>query len=439
MMRGRIALLLAAALAVIGLNLGPSMAQSNARPKAVRVAIVTFFSGSGTVSGVPQANFAKMMIDEINETGGIAGVPIQAQYVDETGGPSKNVTEFRQLAAQHPDAVLGYISSADCLAVAPVAEELHQLTIFSGCTTDALFEGHHYAYVFRTIPPTSSSAVAGAMYLLTVDPSVKTIAGINPDYAYGRDEWKYFTEAMHSFRPDVRPVGDLWPQLGAGNYSSEISRLVALHPDAIYSSLWGGDLIAFIQQALAQGLFQQSKLVFASVTEAGLKGLEALPDGVIGGSNNTYLFHPGPIRRPAVKRLIDTYRSRFGEYPVTMYAYPSQTSLEVLRAAYHKAMAQSGGQWPTQEALAAALVGIHIETPLGPLAIRSDHNATYHEEYGISVHVSQYPFAVFNRIVHFPADLIIAPVGTTAEAWIESLKPGYLSRVPKATVYPTTP
>lgn len=433
-MMKRIVIMLIAALAMLGSGLGFSRAQP-AKPKTVRVAVITFFSGSGTVSGVPEANFAKMMIDEINKAGGIAGVPITAQYVDESGGTAKNVTVLRQLATQHFDALIGYISSGDCLAVAPVADELHQLAIFSGCTTDALFQGHHYQYVFRTIPPTSSSAVSGAMYLLNEVPSVRTVAGINPDYAFGRDEWKYFTEAVHAFRPDVKPVGDLWPQLGAGTYTSEISRLLALHPDAIYSSLWGGDLIAFIQQGLAQGLFQQTKLVFASVTEAGIEGLKALPDGVIGGSNNTYLFHPGPILQPRIKQLLENYRTRFGEYPVTMYAFPTQTGLQALKAAYDRAMAQNGGKWPSTDELAKAMVGVHLNTVLGPLDIRTDHNAAYHEEYGVSAHSPQYPFAVFNRVVHFPADVIMAPVGTTADAWIASLQPSYLAKMPKPSTY----
>jgi branched-chain amino acid transport system substrate-binding protein len=411
-----------------------SLAQS-AKPKALRVAVVTFFSGSGTISGVPEANFAKMTIDEINKAGGVGGVPVEAQYVDESGGPAKVVTEFRQLATQHFDVVTGYISSGDCLAVAPVAEELHQLTIFSGCTTDALFEGHRYRYVFRVLPPTSSNAIAGAAYLLTEDPSVRTIAGINPDYAYGRDEWKYFTEAVHQFKPGVRAVGDLWPELFSGKYSSEISRLIALHPDAIYSSLWGGDLVAFIQQGLAQGLFQQTKLVFATVTEAGLEGLKVLPDGVIGGSNNTYLFHPGPILHPDLKRLIDGYRARYGEYPITMYAYPTRNAFVVTKAGYTRALSQNGGRWPTAEQVAAALVGVHVNTELGPLDIRADHNAWYHEQYGTSVKTSQYPFAVFNRVVDFPPMLIQAPVGTSADAWIASLGPSFLSTVPKPSTY----
>lgn len=122
-----------------------------------------------------------------------------------------------------------------------------------------------------------------------------------------------------------------------------------------------------------------------------------------------------------------------------MGAYPSQTSLAVLRAACYRAMGHSR-QRPTAHALAAALVGLCIDTPFGPLEMQSDHNATYHGQYGISVHVPRCRFAVFNRIVDCPADLVvIAPVGTTAEAWNASLKRDDPSRVPEAVVYPRRP
>ncbi len=49
--------------------------------------------------------------------------------------------------------MIGYISSGDCLAVAPVAEELKKLTIFFDCGTPRIFEDASYKYVFRTGAP----------------------------------------------------------------------------------------------------------------------------------------------------------------------------------------------------------------------------------------------------------------------------------------------
>jgi len=61
------------------------------------------------------------------------------------------VTELRNLIErQNVDFVIGYISSGDCLAVAPVAEELKTLTILFDCGTPRVFEEASYKYVFRT-------------------------------------------------------------------------------------------------------------------------------------------------------------------------------------------------------------------------------------------------------------------------------------------------
>ncbi len=63
------------------------------------------------------------------------------------------------------DAIVGYISSGNCLAVAPVAEELQVLTVFWVCGT-LRFEENSYKYVFRTAPHATMDYVAGAHYVV---------------------------------------------------------------------------------------------------------------------------------------------------------------------------------------------------------------------------------------------------------------------------------
>src|SRR5699024_5462775 len=152
----------------------------------------------------------------INAAGGIDGVPIKAKYIDEAGGASKNVTTFRQVA-DTVDVVIGYVSSSDCLAVAPVAEELQLPTIFSACTTNKLLAGHDYKWVFRTQPPVSANALATALYIAKTRPDIKSIAGINQDYAFGRGSWKYFSAAIHALMPDVKLGPALFTKLFSGD------------------------------------------------------------------------------------------------------------------------------------------------------------------------------------------------------------------------------
>jgi len=422
--------------AVALLSLLPAWAGAQAaRPKALKVAVVTFFSGSGAVVGGPSVNSAKMTIDKINQSGGIDGVPIHAQYIDESGGPTKNVAEFRQLA-QKVDVVLGYVSSADCLAVAPVAEQLKVPTILSDCTTNSLFEGHHYKWVFRTQPPASANALAMALYILKLHPHLKTIAGLNQDYAFGHDQWQYFSAAMRALDPGVKVRTALFTKLFSGSYTSQISRLQGERPNLLYSSFWGGDLVAFIQQAQAQGLFGQTQVALSLGTQGGVQGLKALPDGVIVGSEHSYLMHPGKISNPRLAHFVTEYHKRFGKYPVSTYPYTLRRALLALRDGYQRAIKDNGGNWPSDAQFADALEGLKVKTLMGSMLIRRDHQAAYHEMVGESVHTSQYPFAVFNHVITFPASMIMPPPGTSNTGkWIASLKPSLLAKVPAAKSY----
>ena len=99
-----------------------------------RVGVVTFLSGPAAESfGVPAANGAKLMVEMFNRGAapapynktGFGGMKIEMVLVDEAGGATKQVQELRNLyQRENVDAVIGYIGSGDCLAVAPVAEEL---------------------------------------------------------------------------------------------------------------------------------------------------------------------------------------------------------------------------------------------------------------------------------------------------------------------------
>ncbi len=420
--------------AALVLALAPLAGHAATKPSALKIAIVTFFSSSGAVVGGPTADAAKMTIDEINHAGGIGGVPIEARYVDESGGSTKQVAELRSLSGDVA-VVLGYASSADCLAVAPVAEQLSMLTIMSDCDTNSLFQGHSYKWIFRTIPPASSNAVAMALYVARMYPQATTIAGINPDYAFGRDEWKYFTLALQRLNPNVKLGTALFPALFSGNYTSELSRVAGERPALLYSSLWGGDVVAFIQQGAAQGIFTQGLVGLAAGTQGDIEGMKALPDGVIVGAEHGYLMHPGGIRNPEVAKFVDTYHQRFGTYPVSPYPFTIQRALLALRDGYQAAIKAGGGAWPSNEDVAHALAGLQVPTMLGTMTIRQDHQATWGEQVGVSVHSSTYPFAVLNKIVTFPAEMIMAPAGQSEEAWIDAFTPAILDKLPAPAEY----
>ena len=127
----------------------------------LRIGIVTFLSGPAAGPfGVPARNGFELVAELMNAGSvpapyaakGFGGRAIELVVVDEAGGPQKQVAEFRNLA-QRADLIVGYISSGDCLAIAPVAEELKKLTVLFDCGTPRIFEDASYKYVFGPGPP----------------------------------------------------------------------------------------------------------------------------------------------------------------------------------------------------------------------------------------------------------------------------------------------
>src|SRR5881275_447747 len=186
---------------------------SAAAQEPVKIGIVTFLSGPAAAPfGVPAKNAAEFVIEELNNgkapapynKKGYGGSPIEVVIVDEAGSTTTQVTEFRNLVQRHNvDVVIGYVSSGNCLAVAPVAEELKKLTNFFDCGTPRIFEDGSYKYVFRTSPTATMDSVGAALYVKEFKPNVKSIAGINQNYAWGQDSWGDFEASMKQLVPGI--------------------------------------------------------------------------------------------------------------------------------------------------------------------------------------------------------------------------------------------
>src|SRR4029453_7829897 len=193
------------ALVAACLQFGPALAQS--KPSELKIAIVQFLSGAGAPHDASSVNTAKLLTEQFNASGGIGGVRLNTMYVDEAGSTADKVAEYRRLVQDEKIAIaIGYTSSANCLAVAPVADELKTLTIFHVCANYRLIDKGVYKYVFRTAAHAASENVAAARYVLALKPNLKTIAGMNYDYAYGRDSWDVFKRAILKLKPDVQVV-----------------------------------------------------------------------------------------------------------------------------------------------------------------------------------------------------------------------------------------
>ena len=408
-------------------------AAPTASAETFKVGLVSFLSGQAADSfGIPAVNGGKWLIDQFNagtapapyDKKGFGGLTIEPVIVDEAGGATKQVQELRNLYdRENVDAVVGYVSSGDCLAVAPVAEEMKRFLILYDCGTPRVFEERSYEYVFRTAAHATMDNVALARYLKAKGAKVDMINYINQDYAWGHDSLRDFQLAMASIYPDAKTGADLRPKFGAGQYGTEVSALLSRPASVTHSSLWGGDLQAFILQSAPRGLMQRSQVVLSAGDHV-LPGLgKRMPEGVILGARGAYglMSPPSPLN----DWWFQGYEKAFGVYPVQA-PYRMAQALMGLKLAVEKAMADNGGKKPTPEQLAAAMRGSSWDSPAGriQMVLGNGHQAIQETAISRTKWDESKNRMDLVDIERFPAECVNPPAGTTSEEWLKAGMPG---------------
>ncbi|TAM57812.1 ABC transporter substrate-binding protein [bacterium] len=420
-----------AATAMASATLVPSSpAAAQTQPQELKIGIVTFLSGAAASPfGIPARNGAEILLESINkgslpapyEKKGFGGVKVVPVFMDEASGPDP-ISAYRRLASS-VDFVIGYISSEHCLSVAPAAEEEQKLTVLFDCGTPRIFEDNSYRYVFRTTATAAVDNIAAARYVYSRYPNLKTVSGINQNYAWGQDSWKDFSSAIKSLDSKVKIDAAQFPAIFAGSYSSQISTLLAADPDVIHSSFWGGDAEGLLIQGAPLGLFSRSHVVLTAgepiLHRQGIASL--MPSGVVLGARGPH----GPL---APENKLDAWFSKaYADRYNTEPAYPSYHMAQAvlgLKAAYEKAQAASHSEHPTTAQVIAAFTHLSFETPSGTItmALGKGHQAVEPAAYGVTK--VENGKVTLTDVKRYPVECVNPPEGIKAEDWIARHFPG---------------
>jgi branched-chain amino acid transport system substrate-binding protein len=407
------------------LTFGVGAAQAQTAP-TLNLGLVTFLSGPAAGPfGIPARNAAELVAEAINkgtlpapyDKKGMGGANVSLVIVDEAGSTTEVVQAYRNLVQrQNVNAVVGYISSGSCLAVAPVAEELKMLTVFFDCGTPRIFEDAKYNYVFRTSATSTMDSVAAARYVKAKYTDTGSYAGINQNYAWGQDSWKDFDESMKVLVPNAKEVTNQFPKLFAGQYNAEISALLVSKANVIHSSFWGGDLESFILQAGARGLQKDSKLILTTGETTMFRLRSQIPNDVILGGRGPYgvLAHKSPLNDWFRRQ----YQDRYGTPPVYS-AYQMAQAVLGLKIAYDKAGA--GSELPSTDAVGKSLAGLKYES-FGTnvdMALGDGHQAVTETAYGTYSFNKSSDTPEITNVVYYPAWCVNPPPNVKSADWIK--------------------
>jgi len=419
---------------LVSLGLAVNVAVAQEKPEAINLNIFTFTSGPAGAYGMPGKNAADIIIKQLNDQGGIAGVPIKQRYIDEAQGTDGVISEYRRVASDDDNQVIiAALSSANCLALKPAVQQLEVPTVAWNCDAHELLLDGENDYYFRPSGNTVPEFASYALYLLQQNPDVKRVAMINPDYAMGHDAAEIFSAALQAIKPDVEIVANLFPKLGTSNFQTEISRLTAARPDVVFSALWGADLTNFVRQSLARGLYNNTQVILALGETVLEKG--NLPEGVIVGVlGDGWWMSPDAQENPDTVAFVEDYKEEFGEYPV----FPSMkmaNAITFIKQAYEKAIEDNDGKWPTREQIAAAMKNSTVRTLTGVSAMRDDNEGVVDQLIGSTVMSSDYDFPIIGNMVRYQGEAVTPPIGQDPIEWVKTFEAGLLEELPKPGSY----
>jgi branched-chain amino acid transport system substrate-binding protein len=426
----RLAIAACAFAATLAIGATTSNAQTSG---AVKIAVPVFLSGPAVGPfGEPSRNATELVIDAINngtlpapyDAKGLGSLSIEAKVVDEAGNPAAVVTEFRNLVQRDgANVIVGYVSSASCLAVAPIAEQLKVLTIIYACGTSRLFEDNSYDYVFRVSPHTSSDNVAAARYVLRKFPNLESYSGINQNYSWGQDAWADFSGAMKALSPPTKIQTALFPKLFAGEYGAEITALLLAASKVVHSSFWDGDLESFVAQSSVRELPKVSTMVYTVGEQIMYRNAARIPDGTLIGSRgpNGLLAPHNPLN----DWFAQAYQKRFNSRP-NFPAYHMYQSLLGLKAAWDRAAQEKGGARPSAEEVAAKFKHLEFETASGmiKMTLGKGHQGIEDMPFGTYKYDREKDEPELQDVVQYAAECVNPPDGIAVTVWIGQGMPG---------------
>jgi branched-chain amino acid transport system substrate-binding protein len=231
---------------------------------------------------------------------------------------------------------------------------IHTVSETSSLTADPKLRAPN---AFRVARQGIHDSIVGGRFAAAIakEKGLKRWMSCSPDYAYGRDTSAQFFEYLKLFEPSVEVVGETWPKLGAPDYTENVTNILQQKPQALYSALYAGDLVSFMDQGNLYGLFEQVTLFDPNTADyTTLRGVKKLPKGTYSGNRYLTTFPASP----ANAAWGAAYEKRF-KVPAINWSWENATALSFLVAAMKKTGSADG------KVLADALRGMTIDSPIG--------------------------------------------------------------------------
>ena len=308
----------------------------------------------------------ELALEEINRAGGVNGRKLEVVSREDGGNPGDAVRVAEELITRENVSVLmGTFASHVGLAVSNLANQRKIVFIAAEPLTDKIVWENGNRYTFRLRPSTY-------MQVAMLVPEAAKLnkqrwAIVYPNYEYGQSAAGSFRKLLSQVQPGAQYVAEQAPALGKIEAGSVVQALMDAKPDAIFSALFGADLQKFVREGNTRGLFRNMTVFNLLAGEP--EYLDPLKDETPEGWWVTG-YPWNEIKTPAHQKFLAAYRAKWKDYP-RLGSVVGYSTMYTVANAIRKA-----GSVDTEK-LIAALKGLEMDTPIGPIVYRAiDHQST---------------------------------------------------------------
>ena len=344
--------------AALGVLAALALAYAPVSAAPIKVGLALDISGPFSGPGQEARNGFELAIKQLG--GELGGQPAEFVQVDMAGNPD----QARQLAERFVqkdkiDFFTGPIASNAALAAGPVlfAAKIPYLSNnagpsqYAGAKCNPFFFGTAY----------QNDQFHEAAGKFASDRGFKKIVLIAPNYPAGRDGLTGFKRAYGG------PVADeVYIKVGQLDFSTELARLRADRPDALYYFLPGAMGINFVKQFVAAGLQKDIKLVSTGFS-ADEDVIGAVGAPMLGLYNTAHWAHD--LDNAANRAFVAAYRKQYNGRAPSIYAAQAYDVIRAIDAAV-KAV---NGNMADRAAVVAALAGADFDSVRGPFKYANNH------------------------------------------------------------------
>jgi branched-chain amino acid transport system substrate-binding protein len=332
-------------------------APASAQQRTVKIGFVSTFSGPTAVIGNDMRNSVELALDHLGRKMG--GLPVEVIYEDDQQKPEVGVQKTQKLIeSDKVNFVVGYIWSNVLLAsLKPVLDS--QTFLISANAGPSQIAGELCSpFYFSTSWQNDQTPMAMGEYMN--QKGEKTAFLIGPNYAAGKD---MLTGVRTTFKGRI--IGEeltKWPdQL---DFSTELSKVRAAKPDAVFVFYPGAAGVQFLTQYAQAGLKGQIPLYTAFTIDSITLPLQK--DLALGVPGTQQWVNDLP--NDANKKYVADFRAKHKTYP-SFYGAQSYDAVNLLNSA----VVAVNGDLTKKDAMRAEMRKANYASVRGPYKYGNNH------------------------------------------------------------------